>query len=41
MGLVERGISGGQQNSAAGEAGFEGVDPGDNIIAFKITTKVA
>jgi len=41
MGLVERGMFGGQQNGTAGEAGFEGVDPRDNIIAFKITTKVA
>jgi hypothetical protein len=41
MGLIERGIFGGQQDGAAGEPGFEGNDPVHNTIAFKITTEVA
>ena len=41
MGLIERGIFGGQQDGAAGEPGFEGIGTVDNIIAFKIRAKVA
>jgi hypothetical protein len=41
MGLIERGIFGRQQDGAAGEPGFEGIDPGDNIVVFRITAKVA
>ena len=41
MGLVERGIFGGQQDGAAGKPGFESIGAVDNIIAFKIQAKVA
>ena len=35
MGLIERGIFGGQQDSAAGEPGFEGIEGRSSLTLFR------